>query len=501
MRKIGVLAAATTLSFAMLTGCGAPKVETLVDGMYDTETTSGKCAVVLDVDFSAEYDGEEVAAKINADLNVDVQDADDVENMSAAITGKVSYDIMDGLLEGEYKKLEAYVVTEDDEQTVYFKDPEDDNYYYMTNPIEEQTGAELSEKDIKKIQDAGKELWYKAEVAKKTEEVGGEKCYVLTMTPSGEDYIQLMDSVAKVMDMDDDWNDMCDEFEEEYDVSMADVLDNANIQFTAYVSQKNKYMVGVEVDMSGIDVEGMLDVLGDALDEMDVDPDDIEVNIKALSFSIIMSDINNTEVEIPKKVTKDAEEYNPFGYSMPVDDPLDDPIDDPIDDPVDDPVDEPTAEYYNEKTGEFVLCDYDGREIYTFLVPEGFNMSYASDDGTYYSLLDDDYEDYYTITNYAPYYLEEYILEDEMPDEDFYPNFECNYSMETVDGVDLVEVEATYDDDFYDEGVAKYYYLFIGYEDQYGDYRYIAISMTEDMYDADWDQTSAEIIEMLQLDY
>ena len=45
----------------------------------------------------------------------------------------------------------------------------------MTNPVEEQTGAELSEKDIKKIQDAGKELWYKAEVAKKTEEVGGEK--------------------------------------------------------------------------------------------------------------------------------------------------------------------------------------------------------------------------------------------------------------------------------------------------------------------------------------
>ena len=507
MKKLAVLTATAALSFAMLTGCGTPKVETLVDGMYDTEVTNGKCAVVLDVDVAAEYDGEEVAAKVNADLNIDMQDADDVENMTAAITGSVNYDIMDGMLRDKVK-LEAYVTSEDDEQVVYFKDPESGDYYYMSNPIEEETGVELSEKDIKKIQDAGKELWYKAEVGKKTEEVGGEKCYVLTMTPSGEDYMELMNSVSKIMDVDDDWNDVVDELSDEYDIDLADVLDNANIQFTAYVSQKNKYMVGVEVDMSGIDIDGMFDVLGDALDDMDIDPDDIEVEINALSFSIIMSDINNTEVEIPKKVTKDAEEYDPYGFGGsvvvdPIDDPDDYPDVDPDDDPDVDPVDDPasTNNYYNETTGEFTLCDYSENELYTFMIPDDYYMGYQSDDGTYYSLYSDDgYDRYYTITGSVPYYVADYILEDEMPDDEWYPNFECDYYEETIDGQDLIQVVYSYDFEYSDTGRYESYCVLIPYVDSYGYDNFMCIEFPEALYD-DWDQASADLIQMLQLDY
>ncbi len=514
---------AALFGVCVFTGCGTPKVETLVDGMYDTKVANGKCAVVLDVDVAAEYDGEEVAAKVNADLNIDMHDTD-AKSMTAVVTGNVNYDIMDGMI-GDKVKLEAYITSKEDEQVVYFKDPESCDYYYIIDPIEEEVGAELSEKDIKKIQDAGKELWYKAEVGKSIEEVGGEKCYVLTLTPSGEDYMELMGTVSQIMDMDDDWNDVVKGLSDEYDIGLADVLNNANIQFTAYVSQKNKYMVGVEVDMSGIDIDGMFDVLGDALDDMDIDPDDIEVEINALSFSMIMSDIGSTEVEIPKKVIKNAIEYGASSDVSFFEDEYSDEVDfveidsDDKDDMEvqewhpsgnsDDDI-EYIEGYYDENTGKFMLCNYYDTPLYTFMIPDGYSMAYNEEAGQYYNLrakvYDIDNPDsessdaYYIFISDSALRLEsEYIVNGNPPDEMIATDFKCEYTEFEIDGVELVKTYASYVSRYGDGEVTEKYGVGIKYIDYWGDIAYIGIDITKEMYD-DWDNTLDVICEMLQLE-
>lgn len=510
MKKFSKIAMIGIMSIICLTGCGAPKVETLVDGMYDTKISSGKCEMSLDVDVAAKYDDEEISAKISADLNMDIQGVDDIENMSAAVTGNVTYDIMDGLYEDKYKNLEAYIVNDGDEQTIYFKNPKNEVYYYTTN-ISEEVGIELSEKDIQKIQDAAKELWYKAEVSKNTEVIGGEKCYVLTMTPSGEEYVQLMATVSKVMDMDDEWDEIVDELEDEYDISIADVLDNSNIQFTAYVSQKNKYMVGIVVDMSGVDVEGIFEVFEDAFEDMDVDPDDIEIEFNALSFSFIMSDINDTEVEVPKKIVKNSEEYI-FGA---IDSTIDyDEVDEEVADEEEDvkpsssiettvnddgtvtttyTISTAESKDYGEDDKEFVLHDLYGNEVYECSVPEGYYISFASGDNSFFILSDNtdeyDYSRGFIIDTLIPHDVVQYVNEGIEPS--YLTNVTAEYQPIILDnGRGLVAVVFSYD--LMNERRTDCYVL-VDYEKSNGDVDFFYVQTKNEFYTDDYDSMITEL--------
>ena len=506
VKKLAVFAAATTLSLAVLTGCGAPSVETIVDGMYDTTFDSAKMDVTFEVDAAAEVEDEEYSAKASGEFTIDAMNVNSVEELSMAVTGSIEYDIMDGMLEDDMD-VEAYIISEDDEQTVYFKDPESDEYYYQTNPIEE-SGVELSEKDMKKIQDAAKELWYTAEVGKKTEEINGEKCYVLTMTPSGADYVKLMDSVVKIMDMKDEWEDAKDMVEDELDASFEDILDNCNIEFTAYVSVKNKYMMGCKVDMSNIDIEGILDLFEDVIEDYDIEIGDITVD--ACNFSIMYSDINEVEVEVPKKVKKNAIEMASYGFGgaayagstdVDIDDyDFDDDDDDDdygFDDDDDDDVAVATAssDFYDEKSGEFKLYDYYDNLLYTFKMPKGYSMSYYDEnDGNYYSLSSDDWE-YIDIEMYTTLAVE-YIIDNEQPDEDWYPNFECEYEEGKIGDTDVYFVSYSYDSSSGDY-TYDYACILIPYHDDRLDKdKAITIELSDGLAE-DWGNGSEKVIEEL----
>ena len=507
MKKLAVFAAATTLSLAVLTGCGAPSVETIVDGMYDTTFDSAKMDVTFEVDAAAEVEDEEYSAKASGEFTIDAMNVNSVEELSMAVTGSIEYDIMDGMLEDDMD-VEAYIISEDDEQTVYFMDPESGDYYFQTNPIEE-SGVELSEKDMKKIQDAAKELWYTAEVGKKTEEINGEKCYVLTMTPSGADYVKVMDSVVKIMDMKDEWEDAKDMVEDELDASFEDILDNCNIEFTAYVSVKNKYMMGCKVDMSNIDIEGILDLFEDVIEDYDIEIGDITVD--ACNFSIMYSDINEVEVEVPKKVKKDAIEMASYGFGgaayagsadVDIDDyDFDDDDDDDdygFDDDDDDDVAVATAssDFYDEKTGVFNLYDYHDNFLYTFQMPKGYEMSYFDEqDGNFFS-IENDYE--YIDINMFGNAATEYIIDNEQPDDEWYPNFECEYEEGEIGDLDVIFASFSYDSTYGSYTYEKACVLIPYYDEYWEKDRAITIEFSQDFAD-DWKSNEKVIKELLML--
>lgn len=255
-----------------------------------------------------------------------------------------------------------------------------------------------------------------------------------------------------------------------------------------------------------------------------IDPDDIEVEINALSFSIIMSDINNTEVEIPKKVTKDAIEYDAFsGMNFFEDEYLDEvdseedseeDSDEDIDSNgkddmevqewhpggiSDDPV-EYIEGYYDESTGKFMLCDYYDTPLYTFVIPDEYSMSYYDDTGRYYCLyLDDSYEGRMYISDSILGFESDYIVGGEVPDEIIATDFVCEYTEFEIDGVELVKTYTSYVPSLSDEDFFEGYGVGIKYINYWGEEAYIGIDITKEMYD-DWDNTLEVICEMIQVE-
>lgn len=296
MKKALCLAAGLVLSVAMLTGCGAPKIEDVVDKMYDTKMDSYTAEMSFDVNVNIKADGEKMPIKASGSFNVEQQGAD-MKEATAHIDGSVKYDLL-GFMK-DSNKIEAYLSAEDEEATVYYSIDGDD-WYYTTGDMSD---AGVDEKLVGKLTDASKEFWYTGSVDAKTEKVGGEDCYVITIDGTAADCKPVVDVLTKNVD---EFADLMDEM----DVDFEAIAQYFPVKVKAYASKKNGYMMGYDLDMSGVDFEGLCD-------ELDMDMEDLgdamgveleSVTVDSLTISMTYSNVNNTEVSIDKKVTKNAVE-------------------------------------------------------------------------------------------------------------------------------------------------------------------------------------------------
>ncbi len=184
------------------------------------------------------------------------------------------------------------------------------------------------------------------------------------------------------------------DFEIDIDIDKIAWLEYCSADVTCYISKNTGYLVKTEIDLSDTDIYGMAeqmmrdlvgtmekmlkdvgqeDTLDGAQDAIDRLVDMIEdISISKFYISVVFSDVNDTEVEVPDDVIDDAVDI--FGaeaigdfMSSVGNDPMD-PIEEPPVQP--DPVE--TDEWYHGDSFTFNKCDESDEFLCEVKIPYGF---------------------------------------------------------------------------------------------------------------------------------
>lgn len=300
-KKLMALAIALGLSMAAMTGCGKPTVESLVDGMFDSEIESQTVEVEMDIVLSA------AASGISVDIGMD----GDFEMQISGMNGKEQITYVDGKLgmnamgQNESVGFEAYAVVDDGTVTAYAYDEDSDTWYKTET---ESDGSDALDQDtIDEITEAMKDvLKENGELAEDTEKVEGEECYVITATVEGGDWSAILKPMQGMID---------DAMEEaDVDIDVLSWFEYFSADITYYISKDTGYLVKSEVDMSDTDLFGMVkqmakdigveEYFGDVTDMIE------DCSFSKFYLSAVFSDINDTEVEVPDDVIDNAVEKN-----------------------------------------------------------------------------------------------------------------------------------------------------------------------------------------------
>lgn len=305
MKKAVCLMAGIGLSAVMLTGCGTPKANELVDKMYDAKMDSYTADASFDFAVTIKADSD-MSVKANGDFTVEQQGT---ENAVVHADGKVSYDLL-GFLK-DSNKVETYTEIDGKNTAAYYSvDGED-----WTVETSESAGVDIDADLLEKIKSSSKEFFYKGTVDGKTTKVSDVECYVLTIDGTAADFKPIVDIMCEESDeLKDALNDS--------DVKFEDVAKHIPVKATMYVSKKDSYIMAADIDMSGIDIDGILGEADTKLEDlgsafgMEIEA----VTVDSLKFSMTYSKINETEVSVPKDVKDNAVEagasfgsYDDFG--------------------------------------------------------------------------------------------------------------------------------------------------------------------------------------------
>lgn len=476
------LFAFTTISIAgLLTGCGRPEAKELVRDAFSREIDSATISTEFTLDIESDGD-DDISSEVDIDLNIGVSGWSDIDDMTASISGSAHYDLLDGEFESD-EKIEAYLVNDDGDCSFYFKD---DEWYLVTGDMEDISdklyGIYMPYEDVVDALLSSEKFWKEATVSKKQVDIGGEKCYELVVTPTGEDLYDFIYELSEASWCEDDLEKTVEYIEEVCDADIEDILDAMGIELRLYVTKNEHRFAGFSIDMSELDLGDVLGELGMDMDdlayELDMDIEDIE--IKELRLSVELSDIDNTEVDIPKKVTRNATEYDESSSATPAGS---------------DPGSIDSGVNSSTNTGMLDLKTFDGVKLYTFKIPFGYRVDYVSDGGTYYSLQDSQYHHIY-INIYASSSVNDYLINGQIPDEHWFPDFSCEYEEYTKNGINYYIAEYQYD---MGDGWGMYDAIgvYIPYTDRYGNTQLMEVEMPYG-YGEDYDIDDEVIIELAE---
>lgn len=149
--------------------------------------------------------------------------------------------------------------------------------------------------------------------------------------------------------------------------------------------------------------------------------------------------------------------------------------------------------------GQFLLQDILGEEDICILnMPTGYDFySKLTPKTTYYCLVNDANPDATLIIrpdmiNTIPL---AFILEGELPKEDVFPNYDCEYIEDELGDIKVYAVCSSYDDDVYEDGRYKDYRVLVPYCDKDGKSACISIQINENMYN-EWTNTRTIFCEL-----
>ncbi len=399
-KKLMTLAVALGLSLAMLTGCSKPTVESLVDGMFDSEIESQTAEIETDIKLSPTAQGVSIDITAGGDFEMQVSGMNGKGAQTRYVDGTVTVKVPVGNID-EKLGFEAYSVVDDG--TVASYACVDDGEWYM-GELDDVWDQDAFDETIEELKDVLKE---NGELAEDTEKVEGEECYVITATIEGRDFVDIFKPMQGIID--DSINTAIDNAVDgameaagvsmsvdiDIDLDMISWLKYCSADVTCYISKDTGYLVKTEIDMSDTDIYGMTeqmmrdvvgtleqalkdvgqeDTLDGAQDAIDRLVDMIEdISISKFYISVVFSDVNDTEVEVPDDVIDDAVDiYGAEAIGDLMGNMGNDPMDDPIEEPPvqQDPVG--TDEWYHGNSFTLNKCDESDEFLCEVKIPNGF---------------------------------------------------------------------------------------------------------------------------------
>ncbi len=505
--KMLSLALVAGLSASILSGCSLfMNTQKVVDKMFEAQPESATNEMEFDVGISYASQGMSMDFAVSGDAEAEVvKDGDDTMSHSIVNAKLTIPEMLTSMIGENIPKYstEIYTTGDDTEQTVYMYDSEDKEWRVNTAEV----GKGIDEEKVEELQEALKQVLYKAELQKKSEKVGSEDCYVLKLNTTGEDFEDVLDVLLTVEN--EDGESLRDMIEESGDVTVKDIksmMQYVQVDATIYASKKKGYCVSCEVDLSETDLAAMvkkgMDIAGVSEDDFGgmFSPDGL--SFTSFYFRNTASNINDTEVEIPDDVKDEAVDRGSMGgASLPGDagDGWDDGGDVLVDgdgyDDGSDPGD--TGTTTTTTTTDLDINDdgsvnfaYDGGVITLYPYADyELNMTYSDSYSLYYE--NDDWASYY-VSKYAPYDFKQFT-EDENYVPDGFTSYSADYDLYsdsiTVNGqYVIVAIEKKVEDDGWEY---KYAYILIPYEDSWGDEEALTISFSSSDVDS-WDLTDVK---------
>ena len=306
-KKYLVTAGAMALSMGLLAGCGAPKADQFVDKMMENAEDSFAATIDMDIDVSVDF-GMAVDASANGGIEMEY-DGSDKDAPAVHMTTDLKY-----AAAGQKGNLdtEVYSITEGDTVVAYAKDPDSGDWVKTEQEVKENP---LDEETMNKIREASADVMKQGEVEKKAVKVNGEDCWVLKLDTTADAYMPVYVIILDAAG---------DEAEDALESSGVDnqtienYLSYFNMDMTVYASKKTGRCVKMEIDMSGSDMEGLLDQVNDDFGDMlggFIDLSTVSVELNAISFTVEFTEWGDVKVEVPDDgVEKAAEVITVRGF-------------------------------------------------------------------------------------------------------------------------------------------------------------------------------------------
>ncbi len=466
-KKLVVLAMSLGLSLAMLTGCGAPTVEELVDSMYENQPESATMDITMDMGLEMAMEGISAEIELGADFTAACQGLQNPEELVMEMTGTVD---MDAMGTSESVDMEAYYVADGEEVTMYLYDEASDMWTYSESEMDLSASMEAN--------DSVKELWYNATLAEETEEKNGVECYVLTMDLNMADMADVMNEAMDAAEMEEMFESLG------VSVDMEEMYEYINMKYTVYVSVEEQMLIAADVDASAIDLLGICDALGlsDYIGEIET------LEFTTFTVGVVMSDINETTVEVPEDVIDEAVEAGDITTTVvPEGETGEEPSED-SEEPSEEPSDD---EEVSSDATSVDLYDLAGNFLITVNIPEGFTYLPEWSDTTDWSYINmESSEEDIWVNSYVTYEMQYFLNDGTTPDDEGISNYNVTVTdLEPVaGGVQCFVACETFTYTF-DDGTSydsENYYICVPYTDPYDSNLYDFVNIELDYNAADW---------------
>lgn len=280
---------------AVLTGYSEPMVESLIDGMFDIESQTAK--IEMDIECSISATDVSFDAVAGGEFEMQVSGMNGKSARTSYIDGKMTVEVQ-AIDFDEGMEFEAYSIVDDGTVARYSCIDGDDTWYVTElgdDVLDQDTMDKMTEAMKVVLKENGK-------LAEDTEEVEGEECYVITATIEGSDWLDILKTMQSILD---------DAIEEaDVDIDMLSWFENCSADITYYFSKDTGYLVKTEMDMSDTDIYNMIGQMMEdiGLEQVFGEYEEMieETSFSKLYISVVFSDVNDTEVEIPDDVIYDA---------------------------------------------------------------------------------------------------------------------------------------------------------------------------------------------------
>lgn len=286
----------------------ADEVLDSVQSLEDTESGTIKIEMVADLDMDFKQmlldqgitEEEMEEALENGDITEEYFDAAIVVDMNLEVNATNDYSYIKGDLSleamGEKEKvnIENYTdYTDKDTVVTYQYDEDADEWYCTEEDVEEASTEELSEL-LSSFTDYIKE----AEVVDVEDDI-----YTLDIT---------LDVEKLYEEAEDTIDEMLDESGDAIAIGFGDISDIVTaieeMDITITVDNENHYLTGIEMDLT--------DLLNDVIAEIPSEEDDVDyskyISVNEFSINVEVTDIEDTEVEIPEDVIENAVSMDDF---------------------------------------------------------------------------------------------------------------------------------------------------------------------------------------------